>query len=188
HVAQPVEESGSMHGWHVRRQRHAKLIDVEGLLGRLRDDDARAGPDVLGQRRRQPIEHRGVEAWPGLVHARAQRRSISCMVFSRLRRIRLNARPRRATSSRPCSANSATRRSPVLTWSAVRAILEIGRTMSRLSMTFRVRKSTTNTATSEPMKAAKARRALRIGRSIGTETIWAPTISFRCQPKPWRGP
>ena len=55
-------------------------------------------------------------------------------------------------------------------------------------MMLRITNSTANTTVSELMKVTKARLALRIGRSIGTDTICAPMTSFSFQPKPLFGP
>ena len=49
--------------------------------------------------------------------------------------------------------NSATSKSPVLTWSAARDMSEIGRTIIRFSITLSTTKTTANTAASEPMNA-----------------------------------
>ena len=55
-------------------------------------------------------------------------------------------------------------------------------------MMLRITNSTTKTTASELMKVTKAWLALRIGRSIGTDTICAPITSFSFQPKPLVAP
>jgi hypothetical protein len=64
----------------------------------------------------------------------------------------------------------------------------IGCTIIAVSMMLRITNSTANTTVSELMKVTKALFALRIGRSIGTDTICAPITSLCFQPKPLAAP
>ena len=102
--------------------------------------------------------------------------------------MRLNACPSCDTSSRPVSGISAASRRPLEICSAAWERRVIGSTIRSVSITFRITNSTAKTTVSELMKVTKAWFALRIGRSIGTETICAPMISFIFQPKPLFGP
>ena len=102
--------------------------------------------------------------------------------------MRLNELPRTATSSLPLSLNSGSSKSPVDTLSADCDMRLSGRTISHVSMMFRTMKTMTNTAASDAMNVCSAVCALRSGRSIGTVTSCAPTISLCFQPKPLESP
>ena len=53
---------------------------------------------------------------------------------------------------------------------------------------FKIRKSTMKTATMALMTIVKVRSARSSGTCMGTDTIWAPMISFICQPNPFSVP
>src|SRR5262249_25970727 len=110
------------------------------------------------------------------------------IAFTRETRIRLKEPASAETSSPPTTFGSGTFRFPRLTSSAIEARSFIG----RMTIAFRRRLSATSvsakTATREPNSVLTAAAAIANGTDIGTETIWAPMISFSFQPKPFAEP
>ena len=102
--------------------------------------------------------------------------------------MRLNAAPSVAISFVPVSENSGMAKSPVLTESAERAMVMIGRTIIQFSITLSTTNRSAKTANRHAINVTNARFAFSIGTDIGTETTCAPMTSFIFHPKPLASP